>query len=240
MKFNTSLFIERAKIIHGNKYDYSLTIYVKAKIKVKIICKIHGIFEQTPNNHVLGKYGCNQCSYLSSTKEFIEKSIKIHGNKYNYSKVEYKNNKTHIKIICPKHGEFIQEPRSHLSGYGCATCKESLGELKIASILEKLNINFIRQKSFPNCYRQKNLFFDFYLPIYNICIEYDGRQHFEEIELFGGKEYLKLLQESDEIKNSYCKNNKIKLLRISHVNYNNIENLLIKFINQVAHLNLLL
>jgi len=238
MKFNTSLFIERAGIIHGDKYDYSLSVYIKAKTKVKIICPTHGIFEQTPNNHVLGGYGCNQCSYLSSTKDFIKKSIKIHGNKYDYSKVEYKNNKTYIKIICPKHGEFMQRPANHLTGYGCAVCKESTGELKIASELEKLNIEFIRQKSFPNCLRQKNLLFDFYLPKHNICIEYDGRQHFEEIELFGGKEYLKLLQESDKIKNYYCKNNKIKLLRISHVNYNNIENLLIKFINQVVPLNL--
>jgi very-short-patch-repair endonuclease len=229
---NTYIFIDRAKIIHGDKYDYTLSVYVKAKSKVKIICPIHGIFEQTPNNHVLGGYGCNQCSYLSSTKDFIKKATKIHGNKYNYSQVDYKNNKTHIKIICHKHGEFMQEPRNHLSGYGCSICKESAGELRISSILEKLHIKFIRQKSFSNCIRQKKLLFDFYLPEYNICIEYDGRQHFEEIELFGGKEYLKLLQESDKIKNTYCKNNKIKLLRISHFQYDNVEKLISEFITK--------
>lgn len=230
MKFDTTLFINRAKVIHGDKYDYSLTIYTKAKSKVKIICPVHGVFVQTPNNHVLGGYGCNQCSYLSSTQDFIEKSVKIHGNKYDYSKVEYKNNKTHVIIVCHKHGEFIQEPRSHLSGCGCPICKESAGELKIASVLEKSHINFFRQKSFPNCYRQKKLLFDFYLPEYNLCIEYDGRQHFEEIELFGGKEYLKLLQESDNIKNIYCKNNKIRLLRISNTQYDIIEELVNSFV----------
>jgi hypothetical protein len=102
---NTNDFIEKSNIIHNNKYDYSKTIYKKAVEKVIITCNEHGDFLQSPNSH-LGGHGCPECSNVKkpSTDEFVEKAIKIHGNKYDYSKVDYINARTKVKIICSKHG----------------------------------------------------------------------------------------------------------------------------------------
>jgi very-short-patch-repair endonuclease len=92
--------------------------------KVMIICNDHGIFEQTPSNHITHKQGCPLCGghCLSNTTEFIEKSIKKHGDKYDYSKVNYINNNTKVLIICKEHCEYEQTPQSHLFGHGCKDC----------------------------------------------------------------------------------------------------------------------
>jgi hypothetical protein len=119
----TEIFIEKAKLIHGNKYDYSLVNYAKCEIKIDIICKIHGIFKQSPNGHLNGN-GCMKCSGKKQLNnvEFIEKSHKIHGYLYNYDKVIYKNRYTNVIITCKEHGEFLQKPNSHFLGYGCSKC----------------------------------------------------------------------------------------------------------------------
>ena len=110
---NTKEFIEKAKRIHGDKYDYSKVKYVNNRTKVCIICPEHGEFWQRPTSHLKGCicYRCSQKAKAkkqkkSSTNEFIEKAKKIHGDKYDYSKVEYINAKTKVCIICPEHGEF--------------------------------------------------------------------------------------------------------------------------------------
>lgn len=117
-------FIEKAKQIHGNKYDYSLVDYKNNSTKVKIICPVHGIFEQEPRVHINNKSGCPECggTKKSNTEDFIKKARKVHGDKYDYSKVKYKNARTHVTIICPKHGEFSITPDNHLRGKGCAKC----------------------------------------------------------------------------------------------------------------------
>jgi len=122
-------FLDNAKIKHGDKFDYSLVEYKNNKTKVKIICPIHGIFEQTPESH-LKNHGCQKCFFDSlsidrkkTSDKFIEEAKLKHGDKFDYSLVEYKNNKTKVKIICPIHGEFEQTPDSHLkSMYGCSEC----------------------------------------------------------------------------------------------------------------------
>ena len=121
-------FIQRANAIHNNKYDYSKVNYKDCNTKVCIICPEHGEFWQTPKQHLKG-YGCKKCasalssSKRSSTKEdFIERAKLVHGDKYDYSKVEYVNNSTPVCIICPTHGEFYQSPKSHLNGSGCPKC----------------------------------------------------------------------------------------------------------------------
>jgi hypothetical protein len=116
-------FIEKSKRIHGEKYDYSLSEYMGARSKIKIICKEHGEFEQRIDHHLSG-HGCSKCggSEKFSLENIILEFKKIHGNKYNYSLVEYKNNDTKIKIICKEHGIFEQKPRVHLSGSGCPIC----------------------------------------------------------------------------------------------------------------------
>ena len=122
-KLTTEIFIERAKKIHGDKYDYSKVEYKDANTPVHIICPIHGEFWQRPADHLNGR-GCIECAGKKKyTKEtFIEKAISIHGDKYDYSKVEYVNNKTKVCIICPIHGEFWQKPDKHLQGHGCTYC----------------------------------------------------------------------------------------------------------------------
>lgn len=123
----TEEFIERAKKIHGDTYDYSKVNYKNTKTKVTIICPIHGEFEQTPDKHLLG-HGCYMCSKnrKKDTNEFIKRAREIHGDKYDYSKVNYTNNVTPVIIICPKHGEFYQTPHTHLAKKGCPMCAKKL------------------------------------------------------------------------------------------------------------------
>ena len=122
--FSNNDFIIEANKIHNDKYDYSKIDYKKMNEKVIIICSDHGIFEQTPSNHITNKQGCPLCGghYLSNNTEFIEKAIKIHGEKYDYSEVNYINNHTNVIIICKKHGEYEQTPQTHLSKCGCKLC----------------------------------------------------------------------------------------------------------------------
>jgi hypothetical protein len=130
VKLNTDEFIKKAKLIHGEKYDYSKVNYITAKNKVLITCKKHGDFEQLPYNHLNGKE-CIRCSYeqrainnSTGLNEFIKRAKLIHGDKYDYSKVNYIKNSTEVTIICPIHGEFKQTPQSHLKSgsYGCRQC----------------------------------------------------------------------------------------------------------------------
>ena len=120
--------INRANEIHGYKYIYDKMDFVDTKSKVCIVCPDHGEFWQTPKDHLTGR-GCPRCAYYykgqkkANTKEgFIEKATEIHGNKYDYSKVEYVNNRTKVCIICSDHGEFWQTPANHLRGQGCPSC----------------------------------------------------------------------------------------------------------------------
>ena len=126
-EITTETIIERFKRVHGDIYDYSKVKYASMHTKVTIICKKHGEFQQTPSNHLKGQ-GCYFCGTERSEKsrrktreQFIEETKAIHGDKYDYSKVEYKNNKEKVCIICPIHGEFWQRPYEHLK-FGCRQC----------------------------------------------------------------------------------------------------------------------
>ncbi len=141
-KKTTEDFITDAKKIHGDKYSYEKTIFKKAVDSVIITCPIHGDFEQIARQHIRGM-GCPSCGGTKklSTDEFIEKAKQVHGDKYTYDNVDYKNTKEDVIITCPKHGDFKQRPAHHLRGSGCHKCIESLGEKNIQSILDKNNIN---------------------------------------------------------------------------------------------------
>ena len=144
-KLTIEEFLEKAKEVHGDKYNYSKVEYINNSTKVCIICPIHGEFWQTPNNHLNGK-NCPKCSHQSykyTLNNFIEKSNKIHNNKYDYSKVEYINNSTKVCIICPIHGEFWQMPKHHLQGYGCKKCANDLNKTNQPS--QKNNETFIKE-----------------------------------------------------------------------------------------------
>jgi hypothetical protein len=205
-------FIERSKKIHGDKYDYSLVEYVNNYTKIKIICPKHGVFEQKPGNHLISR-GCTSCGKMDFEK-FKIRCKEIHNDKYDYSLVNYIDYHTKVKIICPKHGIFDQSPIDHWGQRGCPICNESKGEQLISKILSDRNICFERQKKFPTCKNKKNLPFDFYLPEKNICIEYNGEQHYKPNQHFGGIKTFENIQMNDNIKINFCKFNKIELLII--------------------------
>jgi very-short-patch-repair endonuclease len=225
--------IDRVNKIHNNKYDYSLIKTNPSKNdKIKIICPEHGIIEKRWEDHLSNKTGCKKCAGFDlSLSEKIDIANKTHDNKYDYSLLpnEFKT-MSKVNIICPEHGEFKQCWSNHIHGKdGCPSCKSSKGENSIRIFLNEHKIYFIHQKSFDNCRNDRTgrmLVFDFYIPSYNLCIEYDGAQHTKPVEFFGGIKEYNDIKYKDEIKNKYCKDNNINLLRISYKNRKNIENIL--------------
>lgn len=122
IKKSTEEFINDAKIIHGATYDYSKVNYLSNSEQVTIICPQHGLFDQTPIIHLRGS-GCPKCgNNIRNNEEFIQKAISIHGNKYDYSKTQFRDSREHITIICKEHGEFSQIAGNHLLGKGCSGC----------------------------------------------------------------------------------------------------------------------
>ena len=156
-RIDTEEFIRRSRLVHGDKYDYSKTNYVRAKDKVCIICPIHGEFWQLPFAHFYVGGGCKKCAMdaLTSNKpktvdKFIEEARNTHGDKYDYSKVEYINSHYKVCIICPEHGEFRQTPDSHIRGCGCQECKkESIGNKKRKKVEEFISeANFVHNNKY--------------------------------------------------------------------------------------------
>ena len=215
--YDTESFIGKAAKVHKNKYDYSKVKYVTNKNKVCIICYKHGEFWKRADKHLQGQ-GCPKCAIEEShekqklsIEEFIERAKKIHGDKYDYSKVEYINSNIKVCIICPTHGEFWQRPIDHLNGCGCWKCRQSVLE---KNILEKLLENDIKYEynSFPSFLNGLQL--DFYFPQYNIAIECQGIQHFVENHFY---EPLEVVQERDKRKRKLCEENGVKLLYYSNL-----------------------
>lgn len=219
---NSDIFIAKARKIHGLFYDYSQVVYTTNSAKVIIICPQHGIFTQIPASHLSGR-GCPKCAAninskkLSATREeFVKKAIETHGAKYDYSQVVYRGNKNRVEIICKKHGPFYQTPNVHLLGHGCPNCVSSRGENCVQKFLEHSTIRYEKQKRFPGMKYRLPLAFDFFLPEYNTAIEYNGEQHYEAINSWGGLGKLTLTQRRDQIKRDYCAANGIKLIEIRY------------------------
>ena len=229
-KLSNEEFIEKANLVHGNKYDYSLCEYNNDLSKINIICLKHGKFMVKAGNHLRGD-NCSMCTNNKklTNEEFIEKANLVHGDKYDYSLVKYNGQKNKIKIICNKHGIFEQNPNNHLNNNGCPICKESKGEKIIRDFLNTKNINYTPQHRFPDCKNILTLPFDFYLPEHNSCIEFNGRQHYEPIKKWGGINNLKEIQKRDKIKMEYCKTNNIPLINIKY--NDNVLNKLEKLFN---------
>jgi very-short-patch-repair endonuclease len=213
-KLTQKEFELKANEIHNNKYKYGN--YISNKIPIDIYCPIHGKFEQRPDAHLYQKQECPKCkpNHKRYTKdEIIKKCNTIHNNKYNYPD-EYLGMNKNWNIICKIHGSFPQKISNHIHlKHGCPKCKnKSIGESEVRKFLQKNNIKFEEQKKFKDCVDKKMLPFDFYLKSLNICIEYDGIQHFDEKSKF----YSTKLIYHDKIKTNYCKENNIKLIRIKY------------------------
>ena len=166
---------------------------------------------------------------------FFTKAKNIHSNLYDYSAVNYITSSTKVKIICKRHGIFTQNPSDHIyEKAGCPKCRDSKGEKYINLILSGFKFRINRQYSFLDCKNKRPLKFDFYLPDYNTCIEFDGQQHFKPWYKFGivaGNNLFKKTQKCDSIKTNYCKKNNINLLRIKF--NDNVEEKLMTFINHL-------
>ena len=215
----TEQFIQEATNKWGDTYDYSKTTYRNALTKVCIICPEHGEFWQPPSSHLQG-HGCPKCHFLknglrhrSNTDEFIIKAKKVHGNKYDYSKVNYVKAKEKVCIICPVHGEFYQTPCHHLIGNGCPKCNYSKMESIVENALLFNNVQFESQKKFKWLGKQS---LDFYLPKYNIAIECQGEQHYKPIKYIGGDNKLSVIQERDKRKLKLCNQNDIDIFYIKY------------------------
>ena len=215
-------FIDICKEIHHNYYDYSLVNYENNRTKIEIICPAHGIFKQLPMNHKNGSI-CPRCSNEHrkyDLDDLINLGKETHSNKYNYQyvKEDYIRSDKKVRIICPTHGVFLQDPFSHfIRKYGCKLCKPiSSGENIIEKYLIENKIEYIRQKTFDKCINLSKLSFDFYIPNLNLCIEYNGKQHYHPISVFGGEEQFKKQQVNDSIKSNYCHKNNINLLIIKY------------------------
>jgi len=194
---------------HGNKYDYTQSQYKNLKTKIKIICPIHGEFWQKPSNHY--RLGCHKCRGLFLTPaERLQKLKDIHHD-YEYPNFQNTRNKDFIEILCKKHGIFQQRYSDHLAGCGCPKCAESKGEARVRQFLEQNSIPFLQE------FRVKNYRFDFFLPLNNTMIEFDGIQHFQPVDFFGGEETFKNIKERDFNKNKICSESGLNIVRISDI-----------------------
>lgn len=214
-RLTTEEFIEKATAVHDGKYDYSKSHYINTATKVCIICPDHGEFWQVPNNHLLGA-GCPKCAGKYNDKEFfIERARKAHGDKYDYSKVEYVATNEKVCIICPEHGEFWQTPSGHMHGQGCPMCNQRHLERDVMRFLRSQKIKFVAQKTFDWLISSRALRLDFFLPDYGVAIECQGGQHFTAIDFFGGEEGFQNTTDRDLLKKQLCEEHGIRVLYYS-------------------------
>lgn len=217
----TESFIAKAKEKHGNKYIYSMVEYKNKNTKVSIICPVHGVFKQSADAHLHGS-GCPRCAknVQPTTAEFIAKAEKVHGGKYTYEHTIYKNSQTKVVITCTKHGDFSILPSHFLKGIGCSSCCNSLGGNAVRAWLDNNGILYEAEYKNKECKDKRSLSFDFAIVDENNhvlgLIEYDGKQHFEPCSMFGNGKHFTTTVLHDAIKNQFCEDNNIRLLRIPY------------------------
>ena len=215
-RLSLNQFLESAKNIHGNGYDYSKVKFETSKDKIIIICKVHGEFEQEAGSHLQGK-GCIECGFVKtgskltkSHEEFLQDALKVHKNRYDYSKTKYVKDSKKVIIVCKKHGDFEQSAGGHTQGSGCPKCYNK-NEGRLAIILNEILV--VHRE-----YKIENKRYDFYLPDFDIIIERDGEQHYRGTD-FGGtdkNENLIFQQNNDLHKTNMAKSNGHKICRIPY------------------------
>jgi hypothetical protein len=249
-------FISRANIAHNHKYDYSLTKYTTMWNTVIVICPIHGKFTVEANNHTKNwnnpdnsnrPCGCGACGReftrqrnklgTWSQEEALLRFKEVHGDKYDYSDCIYQSYLKKITIGCRIHGKFTQRVGNHLAGSGCPKCKNSRGQSLITNWLSTNSIEHLTEHKFNDCINPKTKYplkFDVFIPSHNMIIEYDGEQHFKPVKFHQKmteeqmQHLLDKTQYRDDIKNRYCIENSIKILRIPYTEKKNIANILSK------------
>jgi hypothetical protein len=222
----TEKFIEDARSVHGSLYDYGRSVYRTVHKKIEIVCRLHGSFWQSPASHVVQGSGCPKCSGVSpvTEKDFVERATKLHGSVYDYSRVQMRNMRTPVTIICPFHGPFEQIPAVHLGGSGCKACRNPVGNLKIGRALKQQGVDFkeefpISDEGWPMPLRLDfALFKDGKL---TAAIEYHGEQHYRPVSWSGGGEdaaqqEFGRIRDRDERKRDWCNRNSVTLLEIPY------------------------
>lgn len=245
-------FLRRANIAHDNKYDYTLTHLTTQHVPVDVICPIHGIFQIAPTNHIRNydnsnpnpqfrPGGCGKCgkeftkarnrSGLDTKEEFVAKANEVHNNQFTYPG-NYLGQNFKIDIECSIHGIFAQTGANHLRGTGCPKCKNSRGATMVAKCLTRKNVEYVQEHSFSDCRGDSNpLKFDFWLPVHNTLIEYDGEHHFNPVRFRGvavervEERYQQGLR-YDSIKTEYAKAHGIRLIRIPYYEKHKIKEIL--------------
>ena len=232
-KLTQEQYIAQATATHGDLYDYSELVFTNTNTKVRVICSIHGVWMARPIDHRRGD-GCPACKFNKiagqkrhTVADFVEKARAIHGNEYDYSKVQYTNAVTKVEIVCKHHGSFFQTPDKHCSGTHCPRCstKVSKVEQQISDLLVEAGVEFTTEKTFgdlrgatPNSV----LRYDFWIPAMNLLLEYDGEHHTEPVRRSIADDVTQLqsrlsrMQHNDARKNKYAADHGIKLLRISY------------------------
>lgn len=232
MKKTQEQFIEECKKVHGDKIDYTYTIYKNDASKCIFKCNVCGhIYSQSANAHIRGA-GCPKCAGRAYTKEDILKNFEyIHRDRYTYLPFDYINQQQKIKIKCNKCGRiFEQTIAAHLKGQGCKFCNKSKLENIVIDLLDENNIDYIYQADRNIFEWLKRQSLDFYLPKQNIAIECQGSQHFLENHF---NEKLSIIQERDKRKKELCEANNVKLV---YINYFDTQDEIINKINEIIKL----
>lgn len=230
--YDTGKFIDKARLIHNEKYDYSKTEYKGWNIPVRIICPEHGEFMQIPSNHLNGR-GCPECanekrkkSEMMTTETFIEHSKAVHGDKYSYEECVYSGSHSKVIIECKKHGRFKQAPDNHLRGQGCPKCGKTTSrpEEEIIEILKELN-PVQRERTILSGGKE----IDVYIPSLKTGIEYNGlRWHSEAF----GKDKNYHMEKLEE-----CRKKEIRLIQIFEDEWINHKEICVSKIKQICGIN---
>ena len=220
-------FLAKAAMIHNGKYNYKKIKYLPTtSAMVKIICPHHGTFIQRADSHLSG-CGCPTCgkgALRKTTEQFINESKALFPNKFTYEYTKYIHNKHKIILTCIRHGPFTTTPNQHLShGASCPKCHSSFGEILLRLYLNKYGIAAIEQYRLGTLHK-----FDFAIPDAKILIEFDGQQHFEPVEKFGGVEGFNKRKRNDAIKTELSVLAGYDLIRFNYKQIRTLEKALIK------------
>lgn len=209
------------------KHGYRLLseTYKNNKAKLKVLCPNKHAVEITWSDFLSGSR-CPKC-YGNKKLTFDYVKNKVQKDGYRLFSKKYKNARSKLNIQCPKGHIFEMEWSVFNSGQRCPTCRASKGEKRISEILSFLGVIYISQKRFEDCIDKQQLPFDFYVPSLNICIEYNGIQHYKSVEWFGGKAGLEDRKKKDKIKQMFCKNRgDLRLLVVKYTDFDNIKEIL--------------
>lgn len=229
-RLDNNIAIENLKKIHPD-YDFSEFIYKNAKSKGKVKCSKGHIWFTSYEKLMLGR-GCLEC--ITRTQSEAIKNLCEKRPEYDFSKFIYNGSVCKSTVICDKGHSFKIKYSKIMEGVGCPICNTSKGEYKIRRWLLKNNIKFEAQKTFDDAIYKFNLRWDFYLPQYNVLIEYNGRQHYEFVarwhkDLIGFRTQM----ERDLLKEKYAHEHGLKQLVISYENFDEIEQILSNYLNKL-------